>query len=60
MHRDLIALFRPGDEWEKGGVETLALVWWKKARRIRGWVGAEPETPVTESADLVHSGHGFD
>jgi len=40
MHRDLIAIFRPGDSWEKGGVETLAFVWWKKARRIRGWVGA--------------------
>jgi len=40
MHRDLIAIFRPGDSWEKRGVETLAFVWWKKARRIRGWVGA--------------------
>ena len=40
LHRDLIAIFRPGDSWEKGGVETLAFVWWKKARRIRGWVGA--------------------
>jgi hypothetical protein len=37
LHLDLI--FRPGDRWEKGGVETLAFVWWKKARRIRGWVG---------------------
>jgi len=40
LHRDLIALFRPGDRLEKDGVETLALVWWEKARRIRGWVGA--------------------
>ena len=40
LHRDLIALFRPGDLWERGGVETLAVVWWKKARRIRDWVGA--------------------
>jgi hypothetical protein len=40
LHRDLIALFRPGDRLEKGGVQTLASVWWKKARRIRGWVGA--------------------
>jgi len=40
MHRDLIALFLPRDRWEKGGVETMAFVWWKKARRVRGWVGA--------------------
>jgi hypothetical protein len=40
LHRDLIAIFRPGERWEKGGVEALAFVWWKKARRIRGWVCA--------------------
>jgi len=40
LHRDLIALFRPGDRLEKDGVETVAFVWWKKARRIREWVGA--------------------
>jgi len=44
MHRDLIALFRPGNQGEKDGVEAMALAWWKKARRIRGWVGAgEPK-----------------
>lgn len=40
LHRDLIAIFRPKDGWEKGGVEALAFLWWKKARRIRGWIGA--------------------
>jgi hypothetical protein len=40
LHRDLIALFRRGDRLEKDGVETVAFVWWEKARRIRGWVGA--------------------
>jgi len=39
LHCDLIALFRPDDGPEKDGVETLARVWWDKARRIRGWVG---------------------
>ena len=41
LHRDLIAIFRPGDGLEKDGVETITWVWWQKARRIRSWVGEE-------------------
>jgi hypothetical protein len=47
LHRDLIAIFRPGDRWEKGGVETLAFVWWKKARRIRGWAPGRPGATIS-------------
>jgi len=40
LHRDLVAIFRPGDPAASTAVAMLASAWWQKARRIRQWVGA--------------------
>lgn len=40
LHRDLMAIFRPGNRDVSAAVTMLACAWWQKARRIRQWVGA--------------------
>jgi hypothetical protein len=42
LHLDLIAIFQPKDGSASQALELLAITWWKKARRLRQWVGARP------------------
>jgi len=49
LHRDLVAIFRPGETASIAAVEMLALTWWEKRRRICAWVAAGP--PRTDDLD---------
>lgn len=42
LHLDLVAIFQPDDKAASQAIELLAITWWKKARRIRQWIGVGP------------------
>ncbi len=52
LHRDVAALFPPPDGTGEVAVQLLTRIWWKKARRIRNWVGAGP-APTKELDEKI-------
>ena len=52
LHRDVAALFPPPDGTGEVAVQLLAMIWWKKAQRIRNWVGAGP-APTRELDEKI-------